>query len=128
MMLPNDAKEYFREYGCKFSKKLSEYAVSKMKNKNGQNGTTKHISYESVMQELNKNGVHVDDEDKWNAYYLFNMYYSDFYPNTLKDEKQISSAVKDKLDDPDGYEGDVFVEWYAKIIYRHIPINLSKYI
>lgn len=127
-MLPASAKEYFREYGCKFNKKLAEYAVSKMKNKNGQNGATKHISYESVMQELAKNGVKLDEDDKWNAYYLFNMYYSDFYPNTLKDEKQISSAVKDKLDDPDGYEGDVFIEWYAKIMLRHIPIMLDRFL
>jgi len=127
-MIPQGDKKYFEEYGCKFSRKLAEYAVSKMKNKNGQGGTTKHISFESVMQELNKNGVKVDEEDKDNSYYLFNMFYSDFYPNTLKDEKQISSAVKDKLEDPDGYEGDVFIEWYAKTIYRHIPISLDRFL
>lgn len=128
MMLPASAKEYFREYGCKFNKKLAEYAVSKMKNENGQNGATKHISYESVMQELNKFGVKVDEDDKANAFYLFNKFYSDLYPNTLKDEKQISSAVKDTFNDKDGHEGDVFVEWYSKTLLRHIPIMLDRFL
>lgn len=128
MMLPDNAKDYIHDNGCHFNKKLAEYAVSKMKNKNSQDGTTKHISYDTVMQELKKHNVKVEEENKYDAYYLFNMFYSDYYPNTLKDEKQISSAVKDKIEDPDGYEGDIFVEWYAKTIYRHIPIDLRRFL
>ena len=60
--------------------------------------------------------------------YLANMYYTDLYPDPLKDEASCLRAAYKVANDPDGYEGMIFCRWTADAIGKAISINWEKFI
>lgn len=81
-----------------FTKETAEYAVSKMKNKDGTTG--EHWNYETTTKVLNNKGYHFKPCD-W--YYVLNMVYSDYYKPGKSDDVYIEMAY-DFLNDIDGPE------------------------
>lgn len=122
--MPDDARQYMKAHGPHFSKKLCEYAVSKMENKHG----NKHFTVDEVESKLKAHNIPFDENDAYDAVYAFNMYYSDFYPDAMPDEKSLCNAVNCILNDPDGYPGMLFVRWFADVCAKGTPIRFERFI
>ena len=78
-----------------FTRETSEYAVSKMKNKDGSVG--EHWDYDTTSRVINSKGYDFKECD-W--YYVLNMIYSDYYKTGRSDETYIELAY-DFLSDKD---------------------------
>lgn len=120
--LPAGMGEYLSNYGWHFSKKLCDYAVSRMKNK-----ANRHFSEDEVKEILKKFSVDTSKTKGYDAVYLFNMHYSDYYPDALGDESKLAKAVECNLEDEDGYEGMALTRYYADSIGKGEPILWEKF-
>lgn len=98
-------------YGYHFSQELAEYAVGKMENKDG--GQRKWKMGE-VKDALKRCGANKPEGATWgDVLYVFNMCYSDGFPEVYKGEKELAKATMMHLGDPDVPEGTPFVRWLA---------------
>ena len=86
---------YLRNYGYHFSKKMYEWAVSMMKDRNKQPIKT----------------MERDDMAK-----------ADYFGSSLPNEMSALKFVSDYLGDPDGYESVAFNRFYADTIAKGIAI------
>lgn len=120
--MPAGMREYLGNYGWHFSKKLCDYAVSCMKNKNN-----RHFTEDEVKEILKKYSVDTSKSKGYDAVYMFNMYYSDFYPDALDDESKLAKAVKCIIEDEDGYEGMALTRYYADTIGKGEPLLWEKF-
>lgn len=93
-------EEYVDMYGCHFNKKLYEWAVSMMKDRNS--GEVKPKTKEQVEQFLSSHGVTLKNDKGWDAPYVHAMLMADNWGSSYKTEEQVALGVKDFLDDPDG--------------------------
>lgn len=121
--LPTGMRDYLSFYGWHFSEKLAKYAVSKMKNQ-----SNKHFDCKEVGDILTKYGVDTSKAKGHDACYLYNMYYSDFFPKALDTEAKIAEAVKCILSDEDGYDGMALTRYYADCIGKGEPLMWEKFI
>lgn len=88
-----------------FTKETAEYAVSKMKNRDGSTG--EKWNYNETTRVLNSKGYTFNPAD-W--YYVLNMEYSDRYKQGKTSEDYIEDAYM-FLDDIDGHS-DIAKRWY----------------
>lgn len=93
-------EEYIDMYGCHFNKKLYEWAVSMMRDRNDKEVTPK--TKEQVEQFLSSNGVTLKNNKGWDAPYVHAMLMADNWGSSYNTEEQVALGVKDFLDDPDG--------------------------
>lgn len=91
-----------------FTKESAQYAVSKMKNKDGTTG--EHWNYDTTTKVLEAKGYDFKPCD-W--YYTLNMVYSDFYKQGRTDDTYVEMA-HDFLADVDGAENK------AKKYYKYV--------
>ena len=87
-----------------FSKRLAEWAISKMKKEDPPTGMMKAIvprKLDDVKEVLKQNKVELPDEYLYTAWYLFNMAIAD-YPESLKTDEQKAKFVEETICDPDG--------------------------
>lgn len=111
--MPSGMEEYLETYGWHFSKKLCEWAVSKMK-KDG--ASMQMMDKASVEANLKRFGV---DPSKYNGYdgvYVYHMAKADFLGTALTDESRLALYVKAYLDDEDGYDEIAMTRFYADCI------------
>lgn len=86
-----------------FSRKLAEWAISKMKRKDPVTKEMKPIkapSVEEVKKLLDENKVELPESFIYTAWYLFAMALAD-YPKTLTTDVQRVSFVEETICDPD---------------------------
>ena len=116
-------EEYLSLYGWHFSKKMSEWAASKMYKKlpNGSKQYIDPYTKESLEMLLKNSGVKV--EVTYDAIYIANMCKADFLGNAVVDENRLALYVKSVMEDPDGYEGLPFTRFYADCIGSGCPID-----
>ena len=93
-------EEYVDQYGCHFNKKLYEWAVSMMTDRNGNKVTAK--TKEQVDAFLATYGVTLKNDKGYDAPYVHAMLMADCWGSSYKTEEQVALGVKDFLDDPDG--------------------------
>lgn len=110
---PAGMEAYLRNYGWHFSKKMYEFAVSNMKDKNKK--SVQPVDRENLKAQMNNAGFK-DEFAGYDACYVYSMAKSDFYGSTLMSEPQIYSFVNDYLKDVDGYDGIAFTRFYADCI------------
>lgn len=125
--LPSGMKEYLSQYGWHFSKKMCEWAVSRMKAKD-ETGKPKKLDMmkkDEVEELLKKYGVKLEMDSGYDCVYTANMAKSDYYKSSIADESHLALFVKDYIDDPDGYEGLPFTRFYADCIGSGTPIMWS---
>lgn len=61
--------------------------------------------------------------------YVANMCKADFLGNAvLDDASHLCQYVKSVIDDPDGYDGQVFNRWISDMEGMRIPIDWSEFI
>lgn len=113
-----------------FSKRLAEWAISKMKTEDEATGLLKPLkphSIEEMKEVLKANNVAYPDEFLYTAWYLFNMAYAD-YPKTLTTDEQRAMFVDETLCDPDGTPENVLDCFVAKMCNAGKPIFWEEYL
>ena len=112
-------EEYLDQYGCHFNKKLYEWAVSMMKDRNGNRPNT--LPKEQVSEWLKTQGVSLKNDKGYDAYVLA-MGKADYYGSSIKDNVHLALFVKDFLDDPDGTTSKAFDHFVMDCRAKEEPI------
>lgn len=119
-------RAYLGTYGPHFCRKLCEDAVSMMRDRN--NGTITPIEKDELKELLKRNGVELKNDTLYDAVYVHSMLVADGWGSSLEDEQHLARAVKDYLDDPDGYEGIAFHRWYCDCCHKGIVMDWEDYL
>ena len=125
---PSGMKEYLDTYGWHFSKKMCEWAVSKMKRKNPQTGKEEPLDYmdkDKTEEFLKKYNVVLDNVKGYDHVYILAMVRSDFFKSAITDEQHLALYVKDFFGDTDGYPTMAFTRFYADCIGSGTPIQFD---
>jgi len=123
--MPEEMRAYLRNYGCSFSKRACEYAVSKMRRRNPATGKDEPIDgYTKDKSEelLAKHGIKLENNIGYNFVYVINMLVADFWKSGIEDEAHLCKAVKDVVDDVDANPASIFNCWLTKMEDKGIPI------
>lgn len=119
-------EQYLEFYGWHFSKKMCDWAVSKMyKTVNGKKEYIKPYTKEDLEEFLQKQNIKIDAKG-YDHVYIANMAKADFLGSSIQDEIHLAKYVKDVIDDPDAYEGMPFTRFYADSIGKGEPIIWSE--
>lgn len=113
-------EDYLEEYGYHFNKKLFEYAVSMMKDRNGQQ--LKPWDKDRVSEFLRNHGVTVRNNMGHDAAYVLNMALADYYGSSIMDETHLALFVKDFCNDVDGAPTKAFDHFYIDCVAKGVPI------
>ena len=124
-VFPSGMEEYLSQYGWHFSKKMCEWAVSRMYKRNSLDKKIPIQSWnkDSVDKLLNKYGVTIENKIGYDYVCAANMCIGDYYGSSIIDEQHVALFIKDYVDDPDGYEELPFTRFYADCIGSGVPIN-----
>ena len=117
-------------YHGMFSKKLAEWAISKMEMKDPSTKTMKPIvvrKLDDVQNVLEDNKVELPMEFIYTSWYLFNMAIAD-YPKSLKTDEQRAMFVEETLCDPDGMPENVLDCFVTKMCNAEVPIYWEKFL
>lgn len=128
---PTGMRNYLSKYGWHFSKKMCEWAVSKMKTKDASTGKAKNMepmTKESVDEILKKYGVKLENDNAYDAVYTMCMAKSDYFKSSIPDEQHLALFVKDYIDDIDAYNGMPFTRFYSDCIGHGIVIMWEELI
>ena len=119
-------EEYLEKHGHHFTDALAERASDYLKNADGSEHrwTPAQVSKQLEILGL-KLPEHVSNGD---VTYLANMYYSDFYPDVLKDEASCIKMAHKAAIDVDGYKGMTFKRWLTDIESRKIDIDFEEFV
>mgnify|MGYP003571464282 CR=1 FL=1 len=121
---PSGMEEYLSMYGWHFSKKMCEWASSKMyKRVGGRKEYIEPYTKETLDALIRQYGVKPEKDVAYDAVYVANMCKADFLGSSIRDEMGLIMYVKDVIDDPDGYEGLPFTRFYADCIGSGTPIS-----
>lgn len=116
---PSGMQEYLDTYGWHFSKKMCEWAVSKMKRKNPQTGKEEPLDYmdkDKAEEFLKKYNVTLPDVKGYDHVYELNSARADYFKSSIADEAHMALYVKDFFSDTDGYPTMAFTRFYADCI------------
>ena len=124
-VFPSGMEEYLSQYGWHFSKKMCEWAVSRMYKRNSLDKKIPIQSWnkDSVDKLLNKYGVTIENKIGYDYVFAANMCIAEYYGSSIIDEQHVALFIKDYVDDPDGYEELPFTRFYADCIGSGVPIN-----
>lgn len=112
--------EYLANYGFNFSKKMCDFAVSRMRDRNGNKIQIR--TKEEVDTILKNHGIVLENDKGYNAVYVMHMAVADFVGSSIADEAHLARYVKDVIDDKDQYDGMVFTRFYADCMGSGEPI------
>lgn len=99
-------EEYTDQFGLHFNKKLYEWAVSMMTDRNG--NKMKPMQKEQVSEFLRTQGVVLKNDKGYDAAYVHSMAKADYWGSSIADDAHLALFVKDFLDDPDGTKTKAF--------------------
>ncbi len=119
-MMPSGMDKYLSLYGWHFSKKMCDWAVKRMRDRNG--NPIQPIDKEKLETMLKGCNVELSDTIGYDGVYVINMARSDFYGSSITDDTRLTRYVGDYLNDEDGYDGIAFTRFYADTIAKGIPI------
>ena len=122
-LMPPAMANYLSYHGPHFTKKLCDFAVSMMENKDGK---VKPYTKEDVDRLLKTYNVVVSNGQLYDNVYVANMCKADFFGSSISDERHLTMYIKDLIDDPDGYDGLVFNRWYADTRFKGISIDWDE--
>lgn len=117
---PAGMEEYLSNYGWHFSKKMAEWAISMMRDRNG--AKVKPKEKQQTEDALKAAGIDVSAVRGYDAVYVEAMARADFYGSSLVTDQSILRFVGDYLCDKDGYDGVAFNRFYADTIRKGEPI------
>lgn len=120
-ILPEDMIQYLRHYGKHFSKKMYEWAVNQMYDKN--HNKINIISKLDLENKLKNNSIILDNNILYDAAYVYCMCIADFMNSSIQDEYHVLLYVKDLIDDMDAVDGQIFNRFYADKCLQGEPID-----
>lgn len=101
-----DFDSYVDMYGAHFSKRLYEFAVSMMADRNG--NRIPLLTKEQVMEKLKAQGVTIKNDKGYDIPYVYEMAMADYFGSSIKDDAHLALFVRDYCDDPDGNKNKAF--------------------
>lgn len=122
-------KKYLQHNGWHFNKKACEWAVSLMEKKNEATGKKEKIepwTKDAVNELLKANNVVLEYNVAYDYVYVANMCKADFLKDSVPDDAHAARYVKNVIDDPDGADGMVMREWYAKMVSKGVPVDWEE--
>lgn len=126
MQTTKSYKKYLKLYGPHFTKSLCDFAVSMMETESGQ---IKPITKQEVEEKLKVTGVTLKYNNLYDYVYVANMCKADFLGDVIpNDDIHLCKYIKKVIDDPDGYDGQVFNRWLSDVEGMHIPVDWSEFI
>lgn len=111
---------YLSVYSWHFSKRMCEFAVSMMRDRNGQK--LKMRTKEEVEAILKNNNVEIENDYGYDKVFVMHMGLSDYMGSSITDEMHLAKYVKDVLDDEDGYQGIALTRFLADCSAKGVPI------
>lgn len=119
-------KKYIELYGPHFTKKLCEYAVSLMQD---DAGAVQMITKETIEQKLKQQNVTLNYNKLYDFVYVANMCKADYLGKSVpNDDSHFCRYIKDTIDDPDGYDGQIFNRWLSDVKGMRIPVDWSDFV
>lgn len=118
---PAGYEAYLSHHGHHFSKRLCEWAVSRMRDRNDKKVTMR--SYDKVDEILRSYGVEIKNDNGYDKVFVMHMALSDYYGSSITDEALVAKYVKDVLDDIDGYLGIAFYRFLADCTGKGVSIS-----
>lgn len=113
-------------YGCHFTKELCDYAVSMMENNNGK---ITPFTKAEIENKLKSQGIVLEYNKLYDFVYVANMCKADFLGRSVpNDDSHLCMYIKDVIDDPDGYDGQVFNRWLSDMDGMGITIDWSEFV
>lgn len=125
-VLSDGMREYLSVNGWHFSKKLCEWAVSKMRDRNGKKVQMK--TKQEVKEMLNSYAIEIENDKGYDAVFLYHMATSDFLGSSIMDEVGCLKYAKDVIGDKDGYDGIAFSRFIADCNGKGEPIDWEEMI
>ena len=122
---PSGMIEYLSTYGWHFSKKMCEWAVSRMYKDGEENKPEQAIpnyTRERVDLLLKRFNLKLEKNKGYDDVYIANMCKFDFLGSSIDNEMKLAQFIKDYIDDADAYEGMPFTRFYADCIGSGTPI------
>ena len=122
---PSGMREYLSTYGWHFSKKMCEWAVSRMYKDGEDNKPEQAIpnyTRERVDLLLKRFNLKLEKNKGYDDVYVANMCKFDFLGSSIDNEMKLAQFIKDYIDDADAYEGMPFTRFYADCIGSGTPI------
>lgn len=113
-------EEYTDQFGCHFNKKLYEWAVSMMKDRNG--NRIQPMQKEQVTEFLRINGTTLKNDKGYDAAYVHAMAKADYYGSSISDDAHLAMFVRDFLDDPDGTKTKAFDHFVVDCRVKNEPV------
>lgn len=113
-------EEYTDQFGCHFNKRLYEWAVSLMTDRNGNKVPV--MTKDQVESWLANQGVTINNNKGWDVPYVRAMLFSDCWGSSYTTDKQLALGVKDFIDDPDGYPTKAFDHFVIDCRRKNEPI------
>ena len=113
-------EEYTDQYGCHFNKKLYEWAVSMMRDRNG--NSMRPTTKEQVTEFLRANGITLKNDKGYDAAYVHSMAKADYWGSSIIDDAHLALFVKDYLDDIDGAKTKAFDHFVVDCRAKDEPI------
>lgn len=113
-----------------FSRKLAEWAVSRMEVKDTATKQMKPIvptPIDRVQSILKENSVEMPEEFIYTAFYLYNMAVAD-YPKTLQTDELRARYVEETICDPDGMPENVLSCFETKMCNAEVPIYWEMFL
>ena len=119
-------KKYQRLFGPHFTKELCNFAVSMMED---ENGPITPFTKQEVEGKLNAYGIKLKYNKLYDFVYVANMCKADFLGSAVpNDDQHLCEYIKKVVDDPDGYDGQVFNRWLSDVEGMHIPVDWSEFV
>lgn len=119
-ILPEGMDKYLSYYGWHFSKKMCEWAVHNMIDRNGKQLVM--VDKESVDDMLKQHNVKLNNNKGYDAVFVYHMGKSDYLGSSIVGDAALCQYVKDVLDDKDGYDGIAFSRFIADCNAKGEPI------
>lgn len=117
---PAGLDAYLSYYGYHFSPAMARWAVSMMVPRNG--GRMKMMEKEDVEKLLKDRDIDFRAARGHDLVYIANMVIADRWDSSVKSDDQLALAIKDEMDDPDGYDGMAFSRFLADCNAKGVPI------
>lgn len=117
---PAGLDAYLSYYGYHFSPAMARWAVERMVPRQG--GRMTIMDKEAVEKLLTDHEIDFRGAKGHDLVYISNMVIADRYGSSVKNEEQLALAIKDEMDDPDGYDGMAFSRYLADCNAKGIPI------
>lgn len=119
--MPKAMRAYLSNYGWHFNKKLCEWAISMMRDRN--KAKLSMVEKEKVESMLKQHGVEIPTDKLYDAMYVLHMAKADYMGSAIVDELHLAKFVGDYINDPDGYDGIALTRFYADCMGKGIGIE-----